>query len=192
MKRKQNETIIYEAALEQFAQRGYKKTTLESIGASLDMTNANLYCYAPSKQSLYHDSVAYAMTKWQNKVYEAIRNISDPTEKLAVLCDSAVLYLSEDTVFCRILKNDPDIFPMFPTVDPYEEINKKSVALLKETIQNGVDSGAFSPVNTDSTARFLFALYKTIIIEGYVQSEDENFIEAYYELKNVVLRGLKK
>src|SRR5574344_434113 len=126
MRKRQDEEKIYEAALKQFSKNGYKKTTLEDIAGKLNMTNANLYGYASSKQALYHDSVAYAMTKRQAKVYDATKDISDPVEKLTVLCDSAVLYLSEDKVFCNVLKADPDIFPMFPTVDPYEEINKRS------------------------------------------------------------------
>lgn len=178
--------------MKQFAKSGYKKTTLDDIAGELDMTNANLYCYARSKQALYYDSVAYAMTKWQNKVHDAFKTESDPVKRLLALCDNAVLYLSEDHVFCQILKNDPDIFPMFPTVDPYEEINKRSIDMLCDTLKMGVDSGVFYDINTESSARVFFALYKTIIIEGYIQSEDDNFLEAYKDMREIILNGLVK
>ncbi len=192
MRKRQNEEKIYEAALKQFSKNGYKKTTLDDIAQRLNMTNANLYGYATSKQALYHDSVAYAMTKWQNKVLAAIEGIENPVERLETLCDSAVLYLSEDKIFCQILKADPDIFPMFPTVDPYEEINRRSYYLLKEALEDGVNKGLFVDIDTEKSAQILFAIYKTLIIEAYVKSDDKGFLDTYNETRKLFLYGIVK
>lgn len=192
MRKGQEKSLIYEAALRQFAQGGYKKTTLESIADELNMTNANLYCYAKSKQALYHDSVAYAMTKWQNKVYNAVFKETDPVKKVSTLFDTAVLYLSEDEILTRILENDPDIFPMFPVVDPYEEINARSREMLAAAIQNGVNAGVFNDIDATNIARIFFAVYKTIIIEGYIRADDKGFIQVYEKMKSVILYGLIK
>lgn len=192
MRKRQSEAKIYEVALKQFAKRGYKKTTLDDIAEKLNMTNANLYSYASSKQALYHDCVAYALTKWQNRVVEALTGIDDPIELLLTLCDRAVLYLSEDKVFCQILRNDPEIFPMFPTVDPYEEINKNSYNMLRDTLQNGVASGQLVEMDVDKTAHILFAIYKALIIETYIRDDNENFINTYNETRNMIMYGLIK
>ncbi len=192
MRKRQNEEKIYEAALKQFSKNGYKKTTLDDIAQRLNMTNANLYGYATSKQALYHDSVAYVMTKWQNKVLAAIEGIENPVERLETLCDSAVLYLSEDKIFCQILKADPDIFPMFPTVDPYEEINRRSYYLLKEALEDGVNKGLFVDIDTEKSAQILFAIYKTLIIEAYVKSDDKGFLDTYNETRKLFLYGIVK
>lgn len=192
MRKRKDIEKIYEAALTQFAKSGYQKATLEDIAGMLNMTNANLYCYASSKRELYHDSVAYALTKWQNKVYESIKDIEDPKERLITLCDSAVYYLSNDKKFCSILKNDPEIFPMFPTVDPYEEINSRSSEMLEKTIDEGVAAGVFNKVNAKYATHFLFASYKEIIIEGYIRSYNKDFMKTYNEMKNIILNGLIK
>ncbi len=192
MRKRQNEEKIYEAALKQFSKNGYKKTTLDDIAQRLNMTNANLYGYATSKQALYHDSVAYAMTKWQNKVLAAIEGIENPVERLETLCDSAVLYLSEDKIFCQILKADPDIFPMFPTVDPYEEINRRSYYLLKEALEDGVFYELFDDIATEKSAQILIAIYKTLIIEAYVKSDDKGFLDTYNETRKLFLYGIVK
>lgn len=192
MRKRQNEEKIYEAALKQFSKNGYKKTTLDDIAGKLNMTNANLYGYANGKQALYHDSVAYAMTKWQNKVVAAMEGIVDPIKKLTVLCDSAVLYLSEDKVFCQILKADPEIFPMFPTVDPYEEINKRSFSILRNVLSDGVEKGLFVNMNVDKSAQVLFAIYKALIIEAYIQSDDDGYLDVYKETRNLLLYGIIK
>lgn len=191
MRKKQDNEKIYEAALKVFAKNGYKKATLDAIAEKLNMTNANLYGYASSKQALYHDSVQYAMTKWQNKVVDAIGLISDPVELLKVLSDSAVKYLSEDKVFCQILRNDPDIFPLFPTVDPYEDINKKSFLMLRETLRLGVESGNFNVMDVDKCARILFGIYKGLIIETYIQT-DSTVMDNYYATRDMLFNGIVK
>ena len=115
-----------------------------------------------------------------------------PIKKLTVLCDSAVLYLSEDKVFCQILKADPEIFPMFPTVDPYEEINKRSFSILRNVLSDGVEKGLFVNMNVDKSAQVLFAIYKALIIEAYIQSDDDGYLDAYKETRNLLLYGIIK
>lgn len=192
MRKRQNEEKIYEAALKQFAKYGYKKTTLDDIAQKLNMTNANLYSYASSKQALYHDSVAYALTKWQSKVKEAIEGIDDPVERLSVLSDSAVLYLSENKTFCQILKRDPEIFPLFPNVDAYEEINELSYDILRDTLTKGVEAGLFIDMDIERSTMILFAIYKALIFEAYIQNENGDFMQTYNEIRKLLLNGILK
>lgn len=192
MRKRRDEQKIYKTALKLYAKYGYKKTTLEDIANKLDMTSANIYSYASSKQALYHDSVGYALTMWQDKVIKSIDGIDDPVQRLITLCDSAVYYLNEDKVFCQILCQDPAIFPMFPTVDPYEEINQKSLALLKDCLKRGKDAEMFIDVDTDKCAYLLFDLYKALIIETYIRNNRENTLENYQETKKIFLYGILK
>jgi len=192
MRRRQDDNKIYEAAIKQFAQKGYKKTTLLDIAEELNMTNANLYSYASSKQALYHDAVAYAMNKWQNYVKNAVAKAAEPIDQINALFDSAITYLSSDKDFCSILKNDPEIFPMFPNVDPFEEVNKLSLEMLESVLYNGIKKGVFADIEVPRAAHILFAIYKALIIEGYILSEDDNFLKTYYETKNILLHGILK
>ncbi len=193
MRKKQDYNKIYEAAIRQFAQKGYKKATLLDIAEELNMTNANLYSYAKSKQALYHDAVEYAMKKWQNYVKAAVSKAEDPIEQINALFDSAITYLSGDKDFCSILKNDPELFPMFPNVDPFEEVNKKSVKMLESVLSNGIKKGVFLDIEVARVAHILFAIYKSLIIEGYILSDDYNFLKTtYYEAKNILLNGILK
>lgn len=156
------------------------------------MTNANLYCYASSKRALYHDSVAYGLTKWQTEVINSVKDIHDPVQRVISLCDNAVLYLSKNKTFCQVLELDPDIFPMYPKPDPFEEINSRSIAIMQETLQKGIDTGVFNDVDITNSTHLLFNLYKMIIIEGYIQMDNKEFLEAYQQIRDVVLYGIVK
>jgi AcrR family transcriptional regulator len=190
MRKKIDINIIYAAALKHFSNYGYKKTTLEDIASELLMTNSSMYLYAKSKRELYEESVAFAMRKWQNRVKAAIADIEDPREQLMVLCQKAVAYLSEDAEFCRVLQKDPEIFPMFPSVDPYEEINSDSLLMLSQTIKRGIDAGVFRPVNPDSAAEVLFSIYKVFIIQSYVKTENDYIGEMFSQTLQMITKGI--
>ena len=192
MRQRLDENKIYEIALQQFANYGYKKATLEDIASELNMTGASLYSYASSKQALYNDCVVYGLKKWQNHVKEALDGIDDPVEYFKTLCMSSIRYLNEDKAFRTILKRDPSIFPLFPEADPYEEINRISFFMLKASLDKGVESGTFAKIDTKKCTEMLFSIYKTLIIETYIAEESEDVLDALPELFQIVLYGMVK
>ena len=192
MRQRLDENRIYEIALKQFADYGYKKATLESIAAELNMTGASLYSYSSSKQALYYDSVGYALKKWQAYVCDAIDGIDDPEEYFVVLCRSSIEYLNSDPVFRTILKRDSSIFPLFPEADPYEEINKESFFMLKSALDRGIEAGKFEIIDTLVVTEIMFSVYKALIIETYIKDETEDILDTIPDLLNVILNGLKK
>lgn len=191
MRQRQDENRIYEIALAQFARYGYKKATLEDIAAELHMTGASLYSYASSKLGLYHDSVGYALKKWQTYVLESVEGIDDTEEYFLTLGKSAVAYLGQDETLRTILRRDPNIFPVFPEVDPYEEINGESLALLKSVLDKGISEGVFVPVDTAECAKLLFALYKNVIVDAYIQEASEDILKGVPNLLKLLLHGMK-
>ncbi len=178
MRKKIENEVILSAALQVFAHYGYRKTILEDIAGELGMTAANIYAYAESKRELYEQTVSFALLRWQNKVRKAVDEEKTAVSKLTVLCNSALSYLSEDIEFGSLLKSDPSIFPMFPTVDAYEEINAASVEIIAEILNLGTDTGEFRKLDVKPVSEVIFAMYKGVIIHAYVQDEVE-FIEKY-------------
>jgi AcrR family transcriptional regulator len=170
-KRIDDETILL-SALKCFAAYGYKKTTLEDIAGELNLGNSSVYAYTASKRALYEDVVRYVLTRWQNKVRVAVAKKRTATEKFRALCETALRYLSEDTAFCALLRNDPTIFPMFPESDPYEEINAESVAMIGRILEAGQAGGEFRKLDTAAVSDLIFSMYKGFIIRAYIEGED--------------------
>ena len=190
-KRKDNE-LIYETALNLFAQYGYKKTTLEDIADKLNMSNSNLYSYADSKKSLYQECVRHAISKWQSKVWDAVEGIYDPAERLLVSFKKGSEYLSQDIVLCDILKNDPSIFPMFSTFGPLEEINHSAIKYICDILKDGIRKDIFQNINTQDTAVVLFNIYKAFIIETYIRQENPTITKHLDTIVDLFQNGLLK
>lgn len=191
MRNKLDEQIILDAALKMFSRFGYKKSTLEDIAGELNMTNTAMYAYAASKRDLYERTVAYVMKRWQSGVQRAVEQKQTAQEKMSALCESALYYLARDAEFCALLKNDPQIFPMFPTVDPYEEINRDSVRMIERVLLFGQETGEFRAVDAPAVSEVLFSIYKNFIIHTYINSE-EDYTSRYLPITlELILNGIK-
>ena len=191
MRNKLDEQIILDAALKVFSRYGYKKSTLEDIASELGMTNTAMYAYATSKRDLYEQTVSYVMERWQAGVEQAVSAKTTAQEKMTALCESALFYLAQDVEFCALLRSDQQIFPMFPTVDPYEEINRDSVRLIERVLLFGQETGEFRAVDAPAVSEVLFSIYKNFIIHTYINSE-EDYTSRYLPITmELILNGIK-
>lgn len=190
MRQKEDPERLYAAALTVFSQFGFKKTTMEDVAQSLDMTKGNLYRYAANKQALYHDMIAWALRRWQARVAQAVDRATGPKEKFTVMCDKAVDYLSQDRELHRILVSDPAIFPMFPDNDPFEAINQDSVAMIRNILDQGIARGEFRSVDTEQTAHVIFLIYKVFIIQAYIRGKAPHIKQMLAETVTLMTQGL--
>ncbi len=190
MRKKEDIEKIYGAALGVFAEFGYKKSTLEDIASRLGMTKGNMYVYAKSKEDLYQQTVSNALIKWQTKVREYVESETNVKQQFLVMWYRAVEYLSESNDLRRILVRDPDIFPMFPEIDPFHEINQASVDMVRRILVRGMEEGLFRTVDPDKTAEVIFYIYKMLIIRAYIKEERKEIQEMFVETIELLTTGL--
>ncbi len=190
MKPREDIEIIYQAALPVFSRFGYQKTTMADIANRMNMTQGNLYVYVKNKKDLYRKTVSHALMKWQGKVLEAVEAEGDLKQKFVTMCEKAVQYLSLDTDLRDLLIHDPEIFPMFPAKDPYEEINRNSVALIRSILQQGIAEKIFRPVDPDRVAEVIFMVYKMFIIRMYIKTEDVRIQKMFEDTVELITHGL--
>jgi len=190
MRKKEKIEVIYQAALNVFADFGYKKATVEDIAKQLNMTKGNLYLYIKNKKELYRETVSWALQKWQMRVVEAIEKEPDVQKRFYIMCFKAVEYLSMDDHFRRLLIHDPDIFPMFPERDPFEEINRNSVLMIQHVLEQGIREKKFRNVDTKRASEIIFLIYKMLIIRTYIKSKNHFMQQVFAETVELLTYGL--
>jgi AcrR family transcriptional regulator len=165
---------------------------MEDIAGRLGMTKGNLYRYCRNKQDLYHNAVSHALLRWQNYVAQAIAGEDDARRQFMVMCARAIEYLSLDSDFRNVLIRDPDIFPLFPAADPFEEINRNSLLMARTVLQNGIKQRSFRDINPDATAEVLFLIYKMMIIRMYIHTDEKTVLETAQQAVDLLANGLFK
>lgn len=190
MRERIDQDEIYQAALEVFAEYGYKKTTVKDVAEKLNRTKGNLYIYIKDKEDLYTKTVSYALEKWQNKVKEAVEKEKKPQHQFLVMCKKAVEYLADDEPLRNVLKRDPDIFPLFPVTDPFELINSRSIDMIKTILRNGIKIKVFRKVDVEKVSRVIFSIYKMFVIRTYIQTDEAFMRELFNDTLDLFMNGL--
>jgi len=180
---------IYKAALKVFAEYGFKKTTIADIAAALDTAKSSLYFYIKDKRELYDQAVAYGFRHWQDKVRDAIAAETDVERQFLVMVHKAYEYLAEDRQFRKILMRDPSLFPLHPSQDPYSDINRDSIAMLKDILRRGVAEGRFRSIDVEAVAPLMFSFYVLLIQRTYMFPQDDHTI-MFEDGIDLILRGL--
>lgn len=181
---------IYEAALAVFARYGYKRARMEDVAQALGMTKGNLYLYCAHKRDLYEKSVAHALLKWQAYAKRAADPFDDPVQQLAVYSTKGIEYLQQDEVLKAILIDNPAVFPISPSEDPFYEINRASMDVLKEILAQGIAQKRFGAFDVDRVAELFYAIYTLFINKAYIKSEGERTLKMFEEGIGIVLNGL--
>jgi AcrR family transcriptional regulator len=190
MKKREEISTIYTAALSVFAEFGFKKATVEDIASSLGMSKGNLYLYTKSKRELYQRTVAFALLRWQGMVVKSVEAESEAKRKFMVMCQKAVEYLAGDRDLMRLLARDPEIFPMFTQEDPFEEINRASKELIQHILEQGIEEGTFHQVDTDRISEVFFSIYKMFVIRVYLKEENQAVLKMYEDTVDLLTTGL--
>ncbi len=183
---------IFQAALSLFAHYGYRKTTVEDVADKVGMTKSNIYFYVKNKQELYEKSVSHALEKWRDTIAAEIETVSNAKEKFVIVSRRSFEYLNDHEDLRALLMKDHDIFTLSPSEDRFYEVNHGAMMMLKEVIRQGIDEGAFYPVDVDHVTEFLFSVYIMFLIKAYVKSDGSSSDRMFEEGLALIFRGLCK
>jgi AcrR family transcriptional regulator len=191
MDRKQKTEKILDAALTIFAEKGFKKTTVEDIASSLNMTKGNLYLYARDKQDLYNQAVIHGLRRWKEYVMTSLSDISDVVEQFIAAHRFSYEYLALDLEMRNIIVNDPNIFPVFPDKDEFEAVKVQAREIVERILERGVLEGRFrKDVQVGDLALFIYNVYIIFINKTYIRDEAEVVQKMFSAAHNVFLKGL--
>lgn len=99
--REKTKARILSTALELFAHKGFKGTTISDIAKAAGISKGLAYNYFSSKQDLMK-SVLNLLVVEIEQLFGATQNISDPYEKLKVIIESTFDSLEKDETFWRL------------------------------------------------------------------------------------------
>ena len=194
MKKEAKKEEILQNALKVFAEYGYKKTAIEDISRSMDMAVGTIYLYAENKRDLYRSAVALGLKRWQQSVINAVSDASENgvLAKLDALITSGYYYLEKDIYLRKILEREPELLPIIESKDPFIDINRESVCVIRDILSEGVQEGIFEIENIEDTARSLFSIYIMFVQKTYIAAEGDYVKGMFNTVISLMMRGLLK
>ncbi|HJZ31282.1 MAG TPA: TetR/AcrR family transcriptional regulator [Hyphomicrobiaceae bacterium] len=144
---------ILEAALTEFAARGYEAARLDDVAAAAGVAKGTLYLYFKDKQALFEELVLGALTPIMDRIGAA--RLSPDIKPLDVIEMFFALFQKEvlGTPRKHLLRLIIAEGPRFPSIAEfyYREVVMRGLALMREIAGAAVARGEFA---TDAAARF--------------------------------------
>jgi len=186
---------ILREAMASFAQKGFRGTTVRGLAARVGISEAALYRYYPSKESLYAAIIDHKMAAVDIvAVLQPVVSRRDDRELFLGLAREIFARVEADPTFLRILYFSA--LEGHRLADPFFESRVKRLReFLTEYIAQRIDEGAFVPVDPVIASRaFLGMVFDHLNVrlvlgqsDAYPQPRDE-VAETFV---SIFLRGMQ-
>lgn len=190
--RKREEEIL-KASRILFSKKGYSETTLQAIAEKVGITKGTIYLYFKNKEDLLASVIEGEIRAVIDDI-TMLKKIDLPVEeRLTRMILKSLDRLSSQKELYRLL--DPDVIRMSPSLRAVfrkrlRPCFQKGIAVITETIEDGVKTGVFKSMDPFKTAIILQAmvigLLKSWALGTKAAPEDREL------LKNLILTGILK
>lgn len=194
--RQQNEAHILKAAEYEFAQNGFKGTSLNAVADRAGLPKSNILYYFKSKFGLYGAVLADILTMW-NQTFNDATVDSDPAEVFYNYIQSKIQYSSTHPMASRIFAME--VIQGAPHLEQYLAQDLKTwIDERASVIQAWIDAGRMKAVDPlhlifliwSSTQHYADFGTQISWALGKEAPDDEDFVTATQTVATVVLNGL--
>ena len=184
---------IYSAAVSCFIDKGYYKASMDMIAERAQMTKRGLYYHFKSKDQLFIELFHYMNKKYYAQIPSYATQINDPEERMMHFVKIANKVLIENTDFLKFTHEFMSIGLRKPAIrHVMTSYYNDQVEKVRKTIDSGIMSGKFIPVDSEEMARAIVLI--TIGAFNAYFTLDANFDLVTQHNFNItyMLKGLKK
>jgi AcrR family transcriptional regulator len=149
---------ILAAALTVFSRDGFSGARLDEIAELAGCTKGTIYVYFPSKEELFKAVVRKLITPTFRQVDSVLKDTSlSAGTRLKMFIRGGYMAIVTNPTGMGLLRLLVADGPKFPDlVDFYhDQIPRVGHEMIKATIQQGIDSGEFRPMDTDVAAHLI-------------------------------------
>ena len=166
------EQIINAAAIV-FGRYGYKKTTMDEIGMAAGKGKTAIYYYFKNKEDVFKAVVEKEATELEIALFEAIKDKSNPEDKLKAYFYSRMRTMLNLSNFYDAMKNE--VLDHLDFINKIRtDIDQKELALVKAIIEEGVNRKQFEVKDLDMAAISLVTTLKGLEIPLFVENKVNN------------------
>jgi len=193
--REQNREKILQAAEQEFAQNGYKGTTIQNIAERAGLPKSNVLYYFRNKKTMYSAMFDDILTRW-NKVFSDIRPEDDPAEALSAFIRAKVEMSRRYPLASRLFAME--IIQGAPLLMGHLRTNMREwVRGRAAVMQQWIDDGRMARVDPvqliflvwSSTQHYADFQVQILMVENKAEYEKRDFEHAADFLTDVILRG---
>ncbi|WP_205661097.1 TetR/AcrR family transcriptional regulator [Amycolatopsis vastitatis] len=168
-----------------FLDEGFARLTVDDLASRLQCSKSTLYAVAGSKEQLVVVAVRHFFQGAATRVEEKVGPITDPSQRIAEYLAGLGAELRRMSPECYA-----DLLTFEATAELYARHSLAAAHRVRESIQDGVASGAFRAVNADFVGAAVSLLIDGIQHGELLDRSGLSMADAYTELGALVLAAL--
>jgi TetR/AcrR family acrAB operon transcriptional repressor len=184
---------IFEAALSCFNLNGYHQTTIDEIAAQAGISKGGIYHHFKSKKDLVIELFRNRVNRYFEYLTEQVRGAADAAQGLNVLVErSGEIFKEYEPVlrFCLEFVAMSSREPEFR--EEVAAMYRHRVATVSALIQEGIRTGIFKQVESESVARALYFLSMGFFLSYFTVPLDFDPQEQHRLNLKTIMDGLIK
>lgn len=174
-----------------FAKYGFKKTTLDDIGAAVGKGKTFIYYYFKNKEDIFKAIIEKEAKKLEENLINAIKRHNTPDEKLKAYILSRMNIMKELSNFYTAIKTE--LFEHLPFINEIRKnIDKKEYDLIKGILEEGKKMSVFEFDDSDEVVTTILNILKGLEIPLFVENRVDNLDKYIDKFIKILYYGIKK
>ncbi|WP_172844416.1 TetR/AcrR family transcriptional regulator [Tumebacillus algifaecis] len=188
--RKSKMSLIFQAAIDVFSEKGFDKATMDDIATRANVAKGTIYYHFKSKEELFFFLVEEGVELLRDGVEAKLLPEMDPKEKLEVIVREQINFFGQYRDFCVILLREA--WGGEERQLEFRKMIRSYMYLIENVITEGIESGDFHPVNPENAGAGIFgmlAISALHILLGKKQYDEEAL---FLDMNRMVFAGVLK
>lgn len=176
--RKSKTSLIFQAAIDVFSEKGFDKATMDDIAARANVAKGTIYYHFKSKEELFLFLVEEGVELLHEGVESKIAPEMTPSEKMELILREQIRFFGENRDFCLIMLREA--WGGEERQLEFRKLIRSYMAFIGEVIVEGIESGDFEVVNPEYAAAGIFGMMSITslhILLGQQPYDEEKLFE---------------
>ena len=180
---------ILDAALDVFAARGYQATTVDDVAGAARTSKGGIYFHFPGKDAIFLALLDRSASLLLARLGERIAAEADPIAKVdAALRELVRTFGAHRTLARLFLVEALGAGPRFHA--RMVEVHHRFVAFLRTQLDDAVEQGMISPLDTDVASLAWFGALNQVVTSWVLSDRPGRLEDAYPALRSLLLQSV--
>jgi TetR/AcrR family fatty acid metabolism transcriptional regulator len=180
---------ILDAALDVFAARGYRETTVDHIAGASRTSKGGVYFHFPNKGAILDALLRHTAGLLMSRVEAAIDRAPDPVAKVDTALATALRLFAEHRTLARLfLVEAPGAGPEFHAA--LLGIHGDVARLIARHLDDAVAAGAIPPLDAELAGAVWFGALDEVVTRWVLTGQPRRLEDAYPALRTLLLRSI--
>lgn len=187
---KETKEIIIKTAKKLFGKFGLRKTTVDDIAREAHIGKGTIYHYYKSKEDVFAAVIEDEVKYLKDEVVKAVSAQATPDLKLKTYIITRMSVIGKVANFFNTFKQEYIEYYGFVN-RIHDKYTEYEIGIIKQLLQEGVDTGMFTIENIDLTA-FTVVIAMKGMEYYWAQEQQADIVQKAEIMMNVLFKGLFK